>query len=271
MSANLLSHMKGLFMDQENGDFTLFCAGVPMKVHSFILATRSPFFEASLSTPMTEMDSRQMEIMNCSPHVLKQVLRFMYGVNFYQGFFDYANLLEIAERFLMEDLKAEASRLLARSLNNQNYMEMSQLAEKFNAKELAERCAQFILYKALDVNWEAILEMPMVAKSVMELSKQKLNYEIGSEDFNNDLVFSCISQFESMDDSSYAEGISKEKLFAQVKSKMRKIEMKNSLTYLTEQSYIYSTVDEDHFKAVDEEPNLYYVKKNDQARAMLRE
>jgi len=260
-SKDLLSHMKGLFMDQENGDFTLFCAGVPMKVHSFILATRSPFFEASLSTPMTEMDSRQMEIMNCSPHVLKQVLRFMYGVNFYQGFFDYANLLEIAERFLMEDLKAEASRLLASSLNHQNYVEMSQIADKFNAKVLADRCAQFILYKALDVNWEGILEMPTVSKSIMELSKQKLTYQIGSEDFNNDLVFSCISQFECNEEYDRGFGISKKQLFAQIKSKITKIGMKNSLNFLSEEGYIYSTSDEDHFKALDEESNLYYVMK----------
>lgn len=248
-SSDLLSHMRGLFMVRGSGDFTLICNGVTMKVHSFVLATRSPFFNASILTPMTEMKSMQMEIKNCLPSVLKQVIRFMYGINLYQGFIDYANLLEIAERFLMEDLKAEASRLLASSLCNQNFMEMSQLAEKFNAKVLADKSAQFILYKAVHVNWDAILEMPMVARSVMELSKQKLHYQTGSEDFNNDLVLNCIRGYESMDEW----GIHKTQLFAEIKSNMTNIEMEKSLNFLSEEGHIYSTVDEDHFKATSGE------------------
>jgi len=264
----LLSHMEGLFNDRENSDFTLFCAGVPMKVHSFILATRSPFFKASLSTPMTEMDSRQMEIMNCSPDVLKQVIRFMYGKNIYNGFTDYANLLEIAERFLMEDLKEAVSHLLSSNLNNETYIEMSQLAEKFSAKVLAEMCAQFIIYKALDVNWDLILTMPIVAKSALELSKQKLTSLVGNEETKNDLVYDCIGEFGRLPDwHNNDAGISKDQLFSQMRSKMTRIEMENSVEYLAQEGHIYSTKDEEHFRATDDiEPSSYYLQRMSFAR-----
>lgn len=73
---------------------------------------------------------------------------------------------------------------------------------------------------------------------------------VTAQSFGNtkhDLVYGCIRQ--SMDDA----GLHKDQLMAQIKSKMSKGEMENSLEFLSAEGHIYSTVDEDHFKSTDGE------------------
>jgi len=73
---------------------------------------------------------------------------------------------------------------------------------------------------------------------------------VGTQSFGNnkhDLVYGCIRQ--SMDDA----GIHKDQLMEQVRTKMSKSELENSLEFLSAEGHIYSTVDEDHFKSTDGE------------------
>jgi len=73
---------------------------------------------------------------------------------------------------------------------------------------------------------------------------------VSNQSFGNakhDLVYGCIRQ--SMDDV----GIHKDQLMEQVRTKMSKSELDNSLEFLSAEGHIYSTVDEDHFKSTDGE------------------
>jgi len=61
-----------------------------------------------------------------------------------------------------------------------------------------------------------------------------------------DLVYGIIKG--SMEE----QGVNRDHINVQVKSKMSKQEMDNSLDFLSSEGHIYSTIDEDHFKTTDE-------------------
>merc|ERR1712226_1819176 len=81
-----------------------------------------------------------------------------------KNFTEYEGLLEIAERFLMDDFKLAASLHIAKEiqLNKKNYVQVSQMAEKYRAKVLGEKCADSIVNKGIDVNLDVMESMPMV-------------------------------------------------------------------------------------------------------------
>merc|ERR1712105_47571 len=118
----------------------------------------------------------RMEIKDCLPEVLSEAVQFMYGEDITNNCTEYEGLLEIAERFLMDDFKHEASLHIARKiqLNEENYLAISQMAEKYHAKALGVKCAKFILYnaKGINVDWEMMEKMPMVMAFCSKESKE---------------------------------------------------------------------------------------------------
>ena len=210
---SLQAAMAKLHEDRENADFTLVCGDQTFKAHSFILSARSPFFKTALESQLMEKKEKTMEIHECSPEVLTEVIRFMYGIGItiskkedergedeeeqdedenYQEkekeeqeeggkcddsepkkFSVSVGLLEIAERFLMEDLKKEAGRFLAEFLNHKNYMRICQIAEKFNSDILVEKCSEFILCEQnSNVPWEEIQKLPKLNIKIMKISNE---------------------------------------------------------------------------------------------------
>lgn len=62
---------------------------------------------------------------------------------------------------------------------------------------------------------------------------------------NYDLVYGMIKQ------SNDETGLDRDSIFNQLRMKMSKVEMDNSLDFLSSEGHIYSTIDEDHFKTTD--------------------
>ena len=60
---------------------------------------------------------------------------------------------------------------------------------------------------------------------------------------NHDLVYRCIEK--NMEDA----GLHKDQLFAQIKANMSKSQIETSLKFLSDEGYIYESIDEDHFKS----------------------
>ena len=116
----------------------------------------------------------RMNIEDCSPEVLKEAVSYMYGVDIDKDFNDLIGLLEIAERFLMEDLKEETGNRMAETVGDNNFLEFSRAADKLNLKSLIEKCVKYIMFKSRVVNWEAVLEMPRVNMCFLKMSKEMM-------------------------------------------------------------------------------------------------
>ena len=89
-----------------------------------------------------------MEVKEFSHDVLSAAVDFMYGKDIPEDFNnikDLEGLLQMADQYLMKDLKDAAGSRIGETLNKENIVETSKLAELFTATKLSERCAEFII------------------------------------------------------------------------------------------------------------------------------
>ena len=171
----MLKTLAMLVSDSETSDLTLVCGEERRRVHSFLLTNRSPYFRASLAFVESSEGRREIEVKDCTPEVLTQAVNFIYGVEIEDDFTDHAGLLDIAVKFKMQDLKDEVGMLIAKELDQDNYLEIGRRAEKYEADLLAEKCARFVLHKASDVDWDEIKRLPMVTDHYMRIAKELMD------------------------------------------------------------------------------------------------
>merc|ERR1719370_919396 len=140
------------------------------------------FLQESPSTAMTEQKTMSMKFddTGIAPEVLIDAVNFMYGLDLSVGLTNCAGLLDIAERFVMDDLKREASKHFAEGLklNKDNYLELSHVADKYNAKELLEECAKYIMLegKEDDIDWEEVSKLSNLMLESMKVTKKSGNF-----------------------------------------------------------------------------------------------
>ena len=135
---------------------------------------RSPFFEAALSRwSYGSEKAKEMEIKECRTEILDMVIDYMYGINIHPNQKNLEDLLDIAERFQMLDLKAEIGRVTAATITVENYKELALRADKFNCKVLAEACIEFMVSHDIQLEWEEARQVPSMAVAFLDLVIQQ--------------------------------------------------------------------------------------------------
>ena len=132
---------------------------------------------------MMETEAMKTEIKDCFPEVLNQVIDFMYGKEIPndKNVTFLTNLLKMADRFLMEDLKNMCASLLENKLTNENYLEMSQIAEELNDSRFLSGCAKFIMSETtLKVDWEKVNKLPRLSTCLVEMAMERARKFEGS-------------------------------------------------------------------------------------------
>ena len=117
----------------------------------------------------------------CSPLVLATAVDFVYGIGIPEDFGseDAKSLLVMADLYLMEDLKdAVGSHVASKQMNQDNILEISQMAEKYSAQRLKERCNEFIFHNLQTLDKKLLMELyealPSIGKrSWLELIEGK--------------------------------------------------------------------------------------------------
>ena len=147
---------------------------------------------------MTEQKTMSMKFddTGIAPEVLIDAVNFMYGLDLSVGLTNCAGLLDIAERFVMEDLKKEASKHFAEGLklNKDNYLELSHMADKYNAKELLEKCAKYIMLEGReeDIDWEEVSKLSNLMLESMKVAKKEQSFPV--DDLKNVVCTAQTSQ-----------------------------------------------------------------------------
>ena len=119
----------------------------------------SSYFKAMFETRMREESSNEVEIKECRLPVFRQVLRFLYGGKVQLSEGTCQEVLMIAERFQIEQLKGLAEEYLCNVLEPENAIQMRSLAEHANAPGLKRACTNFIL-----THLHAVLAYSLVPK-----------------------------------------------------------------------------------------------------------
>jgi len=159
----------------QDADFTLSCQGTNIPAHSFLLASTSEYFERALSRDWLEKKEKKMDLKDCSVEALHVAVNFMYGINIPEDFKEHAELLHLAELFMMDNLKEVAEERLAQALTKANYLETSQIAELYSSTSLITKCGHF-LYEDIgdgdDISWEEIVKLPKVMTAFGKRAKR---------------------------------------------------------------------------------------------------
>jgi len=175
--------MAALRVDEQGADFRLLVEGEEVRVHSQVLAARSPFFRTGINFP-TEGAAKEMTIEGRSAAAVREAVNFMYGIpiregvfddagNLTEGFSDYEGLLDIAEFFMMDDFKDEVDRFVTKNvkLTEENFVATSKLADTFRARQLADKCGRFLLASAAETAWAEVEQLPVVAAAGIRLAR----------------------------------------------------------------------------------------------------
>jgi len=152
---------------EDTGDFTMTCRGATLKAHALVLSMGSEFFKGSMGLP------GDLDFKECEPATLATTIDFLYGVDVPEGFQDLQGLLRLADMFIMEALKEEVVRRLARGLTEENFLETSALAEAHVVEELVAACATFLVHRGVKVDAAAVERVPRVAAAALILAMQE--------------------------------------------------------------------------------------------------
>jgi len=153
--------MYELRMNSDSADLDLICGDKEWRVHSSILAMRSPFFKAAISNIKLEKKEMKIDIHALDPKAMLQTINFMYGIPIAEAPIDF--LFEAAERFLMNDMKEVVVRIATRAISEENAVDLGKLAELFNVEELLQDCINCI------VNNDIVIKETLPPKFTMSL------------------------------------------------------------------------------------------------------
>ena len=139
----------------------------------FEIILRSPYFKTALNSDVGS--NNQLEVKECSPEVLSTTIKFIYGIGLPEDLSvgDAKDLLTIADIIHMEDLKEALAPGLGAQLDKDSILEISRMAEKFNAPKLMEICADFIVSNITDPG-EIFAGMPQIADLCWKKQLKKL-------------------------------------------------------------------------------------------------
>ena len=135
---------------------------------------RSEYFETALSKDWLAGE-RTIELKDCSVEALHAAVNFMYGINIPEDFKEHAELLHLAELFMMDNLKEVVEERLAQALTKANFLEISQVAELYSNTSLITKCGHFLFEEIGDgdeISWEEIVKLPKVMTAFGKRAKR---------------------------------------------------------------------------------------------------
>jgi len=152
-SPQLYAHrLQHFYNDEEFSDVTFLVEGRKVFGHKLVLSSVSDCFRAMFMTGFREGGSEKtnIEIPNCSHSSFCTMMEYIYtgrglhNINVIDGGIDRAiSLLELADQFLLYNLKQIVEGILQPAVNSETYMFLRQVAEKTNANQLDSYCQYF--------------------------------------------------------------------------------------------------------------------------------
>lgn len=152
--------MSSLRQQQEKGrfcDIVLHVEGRQYRAHRSVLASCSPYFDSILR--MRKVAVEQLSV-SCRNHAAFQsLLRYMYSgcISIHRG--NVAELLQLANHFLIFKLKNYCAEYLEHNLNLANCLALKELAEAHNVPTLLKAVASFV-----SENVEEVLSDPRLLR-----------------------------------------------------------------------------------------------------------
>ncbi|KAJ1267845.1 hypothetical protein BS78_07G089400 [Paspalum vaginatum] len=144
----------GKYLDSgKRADVTFKVKDEVFHAHKFVLALRSPFFEAEFYGPMKDKAMQSITVEDMQPDVFKALLDFIYTDSL-PGMDDdldevesqemIKNLLVAADRYAMERMKLMCESILSKRLDVESVTATLALADQHHCEKLKDACIGFI-------------------------------------------------------------------------------------------------------------------------------
>lgn len=141
----LSDDLGALFENSQFADAVLHCGGREFQCHKAILAARSQVFEAMFAHDMEEKKSSRVEVKDCEPEVMGEMLRFIYTGRTQACLETMASeLLAAADKYALERLKVMCEEALCNGLTVDNVSDVLILADLHSAEQLKAQAIEFI-------------------------------------------------------------------------------------------------------------------------------
>lgn len=146
---------KELFDSKIGSDVVLSVKDQIFNAHRSILMARSPVFSTMFSLEMKERKEDKVSITDIDPEIFKSLLEFIYTDDVSNLEAIAEDLLEVADRYMVDSLKARCAMTLCQSLTVDNAVKLLMLAERYNVKDMLDLVSDFIL-----TNAKSVIETP---------------------------------------------------------------------------------------------------------------
>ncbi|TVU42529.1 hypothetical protein EJB05_08941, partial [Eragrostis curvula] len=150
--SNVLDSLGNLLGDEKLADVTFMIKGEVFRAHKFVLAMRSPVFEAELYGPLRDKKMKTIEVEDMQPAVFKGLLHFIYkdslpdmdDLDRDETHEMVKHLLVAADRYGMERMKIICESLLCKGFDVENVATTLILADQHHCSQLKDACIGFI-------------------------------------------------------------------------------------------------------------------------------
>jgi speckle-type POZ protein len=135
-----------LFNNEKFSDFTLILSdGQEVPVHKNIMSIRSPVFERMMEINMRESEESKCKIEDIEGRVMMEFLRFIYCGHVENIDEIAADLLYVANKYDVPDLKPLCSISMVSKLALENVLQTAVLADLHGDEHLKSYCELFIM------------------------------------------------------------------------------------------------------------------------------
>ncbi|XP_044593882.1 speckle-type POZ protein-like [Cotesia glomerata] len=152
-TSHFVEDYRRLFETKEGCDVILKVGDEAFEAHRTILMARSEMF-FKLFTLATEEKTNTREIITLTdikPEIFKSFLEFIYTDQVTEIDLVVEELLEVADKYLLDSLKDLCAESLLKVLRADNAIRVLSLAERYNVPQLSEHVSEFIVCNAKDV------------------------------------------------------------------------------------------------------------------------
>ncbi|KAK0091104.1 hypothetical protein PV326_003716 [Microctonus aethiopoides] len=143
---------KRLFDDPAFSDVTFVVGDKELKAHKAILLARSPKFASMVAGRILDnAEKNHIHITDINVNVMEALLKFIYTneVDNIDGMVD--DLLALADKYKIKDLKEICEETLYLSINDENSAKLLTIADRYHCDDLKEKTINYINKNGLDV------------------------------------------------------------------------------------------------------------------------
>ncbi|XP_023313624.1 speckle-type POZ protein A-like [Trichogramma pretiosum] len=133
------------FRDKKFCDVVLNASGKAMAANRLMLAAASPVFKAMFSHDMQEKKCLLIDLKDVNYEALDKMLRYIYtGIVEEHGISLTIDLLVLADKYQIDELKTECEKILSSKLSSKNVLDILKVADKCSMKSLKKNAVDFI-------------------------------------------------------------------------------------------------------------------------------